>query len=203
MQQHYCLVFQEPRKFEFLSACSQTQNSASIWSHFVTWIPIALIVYIFTPVVSCAFLLILMLLYAKQWRTRMWADAQCDGRPAEYWWRPLLIAAVWLTPTARAPCSNAANIGERKTGTQSEFSAWQNSVKGQQPRKCIYSVPAQETAKHRAKFGCTVERRRCSNEAKTRNVEICWGAPNPPTNLSRLLAEVYHIVRTCGGDIAV
>jgi len=38
----------------------------------------------------------------------MWANAQRDGRPAEYRWRPLLNAAVWLTPTTRVPCSNAA-----------------------------------------------------------------------------------------------
>jgi len=38
----------------------------------------------------------------------MWANAQRDGRPAEYRWRPLLNAAVWLTPTIRVPCSNAA-----------------------------------------------------------------------------------------------
>jgi len=31
----------------------------------------------------------------------MWANAQRDGRPAEYKWRPLFNAAVWL-------CSNAA-----------------------------------------------------------------------------------------------
>ena len=37
-----------------------------------------------------------------------WANAQRDGRPAEYWWRPLFNAAVWLTPTTRVPCSNAA-----------------------------------------------------------------------------------------------
>ena len=40
--------------------------------------------------------------------TRMWANAQPDGRPAEYRWRPLLNAALWLTPTTRVPCSNAA-----------------------------------------------------------------------------------------------
>jgi len=54
----------------------------------------------------------------------MWADAQRDGRPAEYWWRPLrkfgnpfLVPRrkVWLTPLAGVPCSNAANIRERKT----------------------------------------------------------------------------------------
>ena len=36
----------------------------------------------------------------------MWANAQRDGRPAEYRWRPLLNAAVWLTPTIRVSCSN-------------------------------------------------------------------------------------------------
>jgi len=38
----------------------------------------------------------------------MWANAQRDGRPAEYRWRPLFNATVWLTPTSRVPCSNAA-----------------------------------------------------------------------------------------------
>jgi len=45
---------------------------------------------------------------------------------------------VWLTLTARMPCSNAANIGERKTWMQSEFCTWQNSVRGEDPQK--YSV---------------------------------------------------------------
>jgi len=38
----------------------------------------------------------------------MWANVQLDGRPDEYRWRPLLNAAVWLTPATRVPCSNAA-----------------------------------------------------------------------------------------------
>jgi len=46
---------------------------------------------------------------------------------------------VWLTPAARVPCSNAANIGEGKTWTQSEFCSWQNSVKGEE-QKCIHRV---------------------------------------------------------------
>jgi len=61
---------------------------------------------------------------------------------------------VWLTPTARVPCSNTANIEERKIWTQSEFCTWQNSVRGHAAPKMyiIKNVPAQETAKHRAKF---------------------------------------------------
>ena len=42
--------------------------------------------------------------------TRMWTNAQRDGCPAEYRWRPLFDAAVWLTPTTRVPCSNAAKM---------------------------------------------------------------------------------------------
>jgi len=37
----------------------------------------------------------------------MWANAQRDGRPAKYRWRPLLNAAVWLMSTTRVQCSNA------------------------------------------------------------------------------------------------
>jgi len=55
--------------------------------------------------------------------------------------------------TVRVLCRNAANIGERKTWTQSEFCSLQNCVRGQEPLKCICSVPCQETAKHRATFG--------------------------------------------------
>jgi len=35
----------------------------------------------------------------------MWANAQRDGRPAEYRWR----RKVWLTPTTTVTCSDAAN----------------------------------------------------------------------------------------------
>jgi len=38
----------------------------------------------------------------------MWSNAQRDGRPVEYRWRPLFNAAVWLTLTSTVPCSNAA-----------------------------------------------------------------------------------------------
>ena len=92
----------------------------------------------------------------------MWADAPSDGRPAEYRWRRLRKfrnSIPCITPQSLAdaavgvPCSNAANIGEGKTWTQSEFCIWQNSVRGKSPRKCINNVPAKETAKHCAKFG--------------------------------------------------
>ena len=36
----------------------------------------------------------------------MWANAQRDGRPAEYRWRPLFYAPAWLTPTTRCRAVN-------------------------------------------------------------------------------------------------
>ena len=67
----------------------------------------------------------------------------------------VLHRKVWLRPAAGVSCSNAANIGERKTWTQSEFCMWQYSVRGggKSLQKCIYSAPAHETTKDRAKFG--------------------------------------------------
>jgi len=47
---------------------------------------------------------------------------------------------VWLALTGRVSCSNAANIKERKTWTQSEVCTWQNSVRGQEPPKNVYIV---------------------------------------------------------------
>jgi len=38
----------------------------------------------------------------------MRANAQRDGRPAEYMRRPVRRCKVWLMPTTRVPCSNAA-----------------------------------------------------------------------------------------------
>jgi len=98
---------------------------------------------------------------------------------------------VWLTPAAGVPCSNAANIGERKTWTQSKFCTWQNSVSGKSPRKCIYSVPAQETAKHR----------HCSNERKTRNPLKFAGVPQTPEPISAVSGPKFVIVRRHVGEM--
>jgi len=53
-----------------------------------------------------------MLAYAKNNRTRMWANAQRDGRPAKHRWRLLFNAAVWLTPATRC---RAVTLPRRET----------------------------------------------------------------------------------------
>ena len=45
----------------------------------------------------------------------MWANAQRDGRPAEYRWRRLFNAAVWLTPAPLLECRAVTTLPRRET----------------------------------------------------------------------------------------
>jgi len=47
---------------------------------------------------------------------------------------------VWLTPAAGVPSSNAGNIRERKTWTESEFCTGQNSVRSAKAPGNVYIV---------------------------------------------------------------
>jgi len=64
----------------------------------------------------------------KKKELEMWANAQRDGRPAEYRWCPLFNAAVWLTPTTRVPCSNVA-----RRETRWKYLRCPKLTKGSQP----------------------------------------------------------------------
>jgi len=88
--------------------------------------------------------------------TRIWANAQRDGRRAEYRWRPVLNAAKFGSRPVLECRAVTLQIGERKTWrTQAEFCTCKIPLRGNSRRKCIglYSLPAQVTAKHRATFG--------------------------------------------------
>ena len=129
----------------------------------------------------------------------MWADAQRDGRPTEYRWRPLQKfrnSIPCTTPQSLADlaagvqCSNAVNIGERKSWTQSEFCTWRNSVRRQEPPKMhIYcSSPGDGQTSCKVWFA-SGERHRCSNKAKTRNPLKFVGCPKLP-NRSQPLVDL-------------
>ena len=82
-------------------------------------------------------------------------------------------------PTVQVPCSNATKIRERKTWRmQSEFCTWQNSVTGQEPPKMyMYCTSPGDSQTPYKVWLTSVERRRCSNAAKTRNPFKCAGVP--------------------------
>jgi len=94
---------------------------------------------------------------------------------------PLLVRRreVWLTPTARVLCSNAANIGARKSWTQSEFCTWQNSVRQQPPKRIHCTSPGE------GQTSCKVwlisgERRRCSKKPSRETRWNLLGCPKLP-----------------------
>jgi len=86
----------------------------------------------------------------------MWANAQRDGRPAQCRWRPVLNAAKFgsrpqlecRAVTLPISLYDSARLGGRKVN----FARGKNLLPGNSRQKCIYNVPVQETAKHRAKF---------------------------------------------------
>jgi len=83
----------------------------------------------------------------------MWADVQRDGRPVEYRWRPLLNAAKFgRRPLLHCRAVTLPIYENAKLGRKVNFAPGK-IVLGARTAKCIYSILAQETAKHRAKFG--------------------------------------------------
>jgi len=63
----------------------------------------------------------------------MWADAQRDGRPAQFRWCLVLNAAKFGSCLLLECRAVTLPMGERKTSRmQSEFCTWKNSVMGQQ-----------------------------------------------------------------------
>jgi len=85
----------------------------------------------------------------------MWANAQRDGRPAEYRWRRVLNAEKFGSRpllecrAVTLPIQESARLGGRKVN----FAPGKIPLQGNSRRKCINSLPAHESAKHRAKFG--------------------------------------------------
>jgi len=103
--------------------------------------------------------LVCMYVYVYVWRWPVWPvcslpppaeqeklDCFRVVRPWRFWTVSSVLTMMLL------PCSKAANIGQGTIWTQSEFCACDIPSASKSSWKCIHSVPAQETARHRAKF---------------------------------------------------
>ena len=75
--------------------------------------------------------------------------------------------------TVTLPKYESARLG----GCTLNFAPRKIPQRGKNPQKCICSVPAQETAKHRAVWLASVARSHCSNADKTRNPLKFAGLP--------------------------
>jgi len=70
-------------------------------------------------------------------------------------------------------------------GQKGNFARGKIPSGGKISQKCIYNVPGQETAIHRAKFGWhPVSDVAVVTKANAKPVEIYRGGPNSPTDLS-------------------
>ena len=124
--------------------------------------------------------------------TRSWASAQHYGRPAEYRWCPVLNAAKFGSRPLLDCRVVTPPIGQRKTWrTRSEFCTWQNSIREQQPPNMYICIYAYSTSPGKGQTLCkvwlaSVERRRCSNEAKMRKLLKLAGVPQ--TNESETIS---------------
>ena len=125
----------------------------------------------------------------------MWADVQRDGRPDEYRWRPLCkfrnsIPCTTPQSLAEARCWSNENA---RLGRKMNFARGKILSRGESPQNVYKSVPAQETTKNRAKLASS-ERRRCSNEAKTRNWLKFAGMPQTGKPISAVNRPKFAIL---------
>jgi len=120
-----------------------------------------------------------------------------SGALCEIFVIPFLVPRrkVWLTPAAGVPCSNASDIGERKnwdvkwilhlTEFRQAARAPENAYTEYQPRRRPNIV------KVRLAYG---ERRRCSNEGKTRNPLKFVGVPQTGKPISAVSRPKFTIL---------
>jgi len=118
---------------------------------------------------------------------------------------PCTMPQSLAMPTVPVPCSNVAKIGECQTWTQSEFCTWQNIIRGQEPPKMYIQYTSPADGQTSCKVWLTsVERRRCTNEAKMRYPLKYAGVPQTCQSISAARGPKFTtLLRTCGRDIAV
>jgi len=105
----------------------------------------------------------------------MKADARRDGRPEEYWWRPMLNAADQI----------------EKTFASGKIPLGNNSPKMYIFIQCSSPRDGQTSCKV---WLTSVERRRCSNEAKTRNPLKFAGVPHTRQPISAVSGPKFSIL---------
>jgi len=98
---------------------------------------------------------------------------------------PFLVprCKVWLTLLLECCAVTLPIQVNARPWSKMNFALGKIASGDKSPRKCIYSVPAQETAKHCAKFAWPPVSDVCSNEGKTRNPLKFAGVPQTPEQI--------------------
>ena len=72
--------------------------------------------------------------------------------------------------------------------------SWQNSLRGQEPQKCIYSTSPWDCQTSCKVLLTSIERRLCSNEAETRNPLKFAGVPQTRQHISAVSGPKFTIL---------
>jgi len=119
----------------------------------------------------------------------MWADAQRDGRPAEYRWHPLLNAAKFgWRPLLECHAVTLSIQENARLGRKVNFAPGKIPLLGKSPRKCIY-IAHQPMRRPNIVQSLVGFRWATTSacEAKTRNPLKFAGVPQTITNRSQPL----------------
>jgi len=96
---------------------------------------------------------------------------------------------------AQVPCSNVANIGECKTGMQSEFCTWQYYIRGTELLKIYIECTITEDSQTSCKLWLiSVEWRWCIDKAKTTNPLKVAGVPQTRQPISVISGRKFTIL---------
>jgi len=130
--------------------------------------------------------------------TRIWANDQRDGRPIEYRWCPVLNAAVWLSPTAQfllECCAVMLPIGQCKTWRTQWILQLAKFHNGATVAKNVYIVYSPGNGQTLCKVWlASLERCRCSNEAKMRKPLKLAGMPQTTRLISAASGPKFTIL---------
>jgi len=111
---------------------------------------------------------------------------------------------VWFAPTARVPCSNAANRRAQDLEDANWILHLAKFRYGATAAKNVYIVYRAGDGQTSCKVWlASAERRRCSNEAKTRNPLKFVGVVQANETILAASGPKFNIVRTCGGNSAL
>jgi len=97
-------------------------------------------------------------------------------------------------PAAGVPCSNAASIEERKTWTQSDFFAKFRVGEQEPPKMYIWRTSPGDGQTSCKVWLASGERRRSTNEAKTRTPLKFAGVPKTPERISAVSGPIFAIL---------
>ena len=134
----------------------------------------------------------------------MWADAQRDGRPAEYRWRRLqkfLNSIPCTTPQSLADARYCQYMRTQDLNAKCILHVAKFRQGAKAPKMYIQCTSQGDGQRSCKVWLASDERRRCSNEGKTRNPMKFAGVPQTDKPISAVSGPKFTILSGHVGEI--